>query len=264
MTDPARPGIAFEAREVVDRYRHRPDYPPGVYARLRTLAPAHGSLLDLGCGTGKIARQLAHHFATVTAVDPSQAMLDRARSLPNGDAGNIVWIRGLAEDTPLGDADFDLIVAAQSIHWMDHARVFPRLRRRMRPPRVLAVVDGDTPFDPPWEADWRRFLAKWIPEISGMAFAPDDREAFFLRYRRFVAIDGDDHVLSAPIRQSVAAVIACQHSRDAFAPSKLGDRLPAFDAELADILRPHAVDGHLTYRIRTRLTWGRIRQEAID
>ena len=260
----ARPGIAFEERQVVDLYRHRPDYPDGVYDRLLDLAPACGSLLDLGCGTGKIARRLAPRFATVTAVDPSEAMLDRARSLADGNAGHVDWIHGLAEDAPLGDAGFDLIVAAQSIHWMDHARVFPRLRSRARSPHTFAVVDGDAPFEPPWEADWRRFLTKWVPEISGQAFAPDDREAFFLRYQRFVEIDGDNHVPSAPIRQSVADFIACQHSRDAFAPSKLGDRRPAFDAELADILNPHAVNGHLTYTIRTRLTWGRIRPGAID
>jgi hypothetical protein len=66
-------------------------------------------------------------------------------------------------------------------------------------------------------------------------------------------------VVSEPITQTVRAFIACQHSRDTFAPSKLGTRMKQFDAELAIILEPYVRDDCVTYSVRTNLTWGSIK-----
>jgi 2-polyprenyl-3-methyl-5-hydroxy-6-metoxy-1,4-benzoquinol methylase len=39
-----------------------------------------GRALDFGCGVGRLSRALAEHFATVTGVDVSPVMIDRARA----------------------------------------------------------------------------------------------------------------------------------------------------------------------------------------
>lgn len=258
-----RPGESFEDREVARLYVHRPDYPTPVYDRLIEQSPGRESLLDLGCGTGKVARRLALVFQRVTGLDASGEMLEVARTLPGGQAGNISWVRGLAETAPLDGAPFDLIVAAASIHWMDHAVVFPRLRSAARENHVFAVVDGDGAHEPPWQAAWDEFLARWIHHLKGEHYEPhrpdSPHAAKMNRYRDWIDQAGEVAVISPPVSQAVPDFVACQHSRDTFAPYRLGPRMTEFDGELTELLTPHAVGGRLSYSVRTTLTWGRIR-----
>ena len=46
----------------------------------RLAAPVTGSILELGCGTGRVALPVARHGSTVVGIDRSASMLDRART----------------------------------------------------------------------------------------------------------------------------------------------------------------------------------------
>lgn len=81
---------------------YAPDAQPRFYRRLATEVRAT-SIVDLGCGTGLITRQLAGCGYRMVGVDPSPAMLRIARSGVNGD--RVRWIEGGATDvgTPASD-----------------------------------------------------------------------------------------------------------------------------------------------------------------
>jgi SAM-dependent methyltransferase len=64
-------------------------------------------VLDLGCGTGLLARQLADQGHGLTGLDPAAAMIDWARAQDS--AGRIAWHVGTIEDLP-PDARFDVVV----------------------------------------------------------------------------------------------------------------------------------------------------------
>src|SRR5690606_35842056 len=89
-----RGGAAFDDPDVARAYMHRPPYHPPLYDFLVELVPCHRRVLDLGCGTGKLAHGLAAHFEHVDAVDPSLPML---RLADDGRHDNITWIHGFAE-----------------------------------------------------------------------------------------------------------------------------------------------------------------------
>lgn len=72
----------------------------------KSLAIQASSALDLGCGTGGLATELAK-TARVTGVDPAKAMLDIARARDGGNA--VTWVEADAESVRLGER-FDLIV----------------------------------------------------------------------------------------------------------------------------------------------------------
>jgi SAM-dependent methyltransferase len=77
-------------------------------------------------------------------------------------------------------------------------------------------------------------------------------------YRSWLDIGGDEFIAST-VRQSVAEFIEGEHSRGTWTRRKMGsERTAAFDAELAELLAPHAQDGLLTFEVRTRLTHGRL------
>ena len=258
-----RPGQSFEDAEVANFYVHRPEYPQRIFEKLVELSPHRRSLLDLGCGTGKVARALAGSFASVTAVDASKEMLRVAARLQRAETRNIRWIHGLAEAADREGVPFDLVVAAASIHWMDHPVLFPRLASVVHADHVFAVVDGDGAFEPPWQSEWDEFLRRWIYALTGESYEPARTDGPFMirmtRYKDWIDVAGETDVMSEPIVQNVDDFIACQHSRDTFAPSKLGALRGQFDAELASLLAPYATDGSIGYRVRTRLTWGSIK-----
>lgn len=259
-----RPGQAFENEEVAGCYVHRPPYPDEFYDKLLDISPAHGAALDLGCGPGKIAHRLSRSFDSVCAIDPSEAMLVIAKSLEGHAPSNITWLRGTAESVSFECQPFDLIVAGASIHWMDHAIVFPRLLDVVNTTYAFAVVDGDAPFQPPWESDWHDFVERWLLKLQEEGRYVQRAEAgsyqeFMNRYRRFLDISGETAILSQPVSQRVENFVLCQHSRDTFASFKLGSLREEYDQELESILRPHVTDGRITFRVRTELTWGSIR-----
>ena len=258
-----RPGQSFEDAAVAANHQCRPEYPDATYDLLVALSPGRSHALDLGCGTGKIARGLSPRFAAVTAVDASAPMLAVASALHRGGADNVKWVQGLAESVDLGEAVFDLVVADASIHWMDHAVLFPRLLGHVRSDHVFAVVDGDGAYEPPWEDAWDAFLAKWLWELKGDAYQPhqpdSDYHRFMTRYRDWIDVQGERHV-QHEVSQTIDEFVRCQHSRDSFAPAKLGSKANAFDAELRQLLEPHAHGERLIYHVRTRIEWGSIQR----
>lgn len=245
----------FQDPDVVDCYRHRPDYPVALLQRLAALAQNRRALLDLGCGPGKIGRPLTTGFERVDAIDPSPAMIDLGRSLPGGRASNLTWIVGPGERARMPHAPYDLVAAGASIHWMDQPRVFSRLAR-LTPRSTIAIVDGDGAHEPPWQEGWQRFMSHWIPRLTGLSFGARAFEQSMRRFAEHVNVLGEESFDGEPIRQSVTDFILCQHSRKTFARRKLGNQASVFDAELFDLLMPHAEDGYLTYTVRTHLSWG--------
>ncbi len=98
-------------------------------------------VLDIGCGTGRLARALAERAsARVWGVDPSARMLDQARAkLP----ASVGLKHGRAERLPFRDGWFDAAVAWLVVHLVDRSLAFPEARRVLRPGGRLAVVTFD-------------------------------------------------------------------------------------------------------------------------
>lgn len=71
-------------------------------------ATAGKSMLELGCGAGRMTRSFADRFARVIAFDVSPGMLERARNL-HRDIPGVTWLRGNGADlsaVPSASVDF--------------------------------------------------------------------------------------------------------------------------------------------------------------
>ncbi|MER6988351.1 class I SAM-dependent methyltransferase [Saccharopolyspora hirsuta] len=75
---------------------------------VRSFAPA--SVLDAGCGTGRVAIELARHGIEVVGADLDRSMLDTAREL----APEISWVRADLVELDLGRT-FDVVVMAGNV-----------------------------------------------------------------------------------------------------------------------------------------------------
>jgi ubiquinone/menaquinone biosynthesis C-methylase UbiE len=85
-------------------------------AALRASA-RHSRVLELGCGTGRVAIPIARDGATVVGVDRSRSMLARARTRVRraGLASRVQLIRGDIRQLPFPDGTFPLVMAPYGI-----------------------------------------------------------------------------------------------------------------------------------------------------
>jgi SAM-dependent methyltransferase len=81
----------------------------GEATLVRSYAP--GAVLDAGCGTGRVAIELARHGIEVVGVDVDAAMLDTARTR----APAIEWRVGDLASVALDTARFDVAVLAGNV-----------------------------------------------------------------------------------------------------------------------------------------------------
>jgi SAM-dependent methyltransferase len=107
--------------EVAEDYdRHRPSYPDLLIDRAcETAELATGDpVLELGCGTGQLTRSLLARGLRVTAVEPGQELVARARDQLDG-AGEVQFINARLEDAVLPRAHYAAVFSASAIHWID-------------------------------------------------------------------------------------------------------------------------------------------------
>lgn len=102
-------------------------------------------LLDAGCGTGRLTRDLLEALPNghVVALDVSENMLNEARAYLEPDfRGRVEFVRCDLLDLPF-DREFDVIFSTASFHWvLDHDRLFRNLHRALMPGGWLIAQCG--------------------------------------------------------------------------------------------------------------------------
>lgn len=128
-----------------DYARHRAGFPPRLAGELeaRGLLGSHVAAVDLGTGTGTLARLIAPRVGSVVGVDVAPEMIEQARALDR-EAGVAVDYRvAPAEATGLPTASADLVLAGQCWHWFDAERATAEVRRLLRPGGHVVIAHFD-------------------------------------------------------------------------------------------------------------------------
>lgn len=257
-----RPEVAaaFGDRNVAASYRHRPAYPVDVFDTLVGLiADEPRTVLDLGCGTGFVARPLAQRVDRVDAVDVSAAMVEEGKSHPGGDHPRLRWIVGQAESVAL-DPPYALVTAGDSLHWMDWDVVLPRLAEMLTPNGLLAIlsVGGQVVTD---ASDFQQGLVKLIQRYSTFSeWRPDFDLVTELNRRGLFREDGRVTTEVVPFQQSIDDYVESFHARASLSWERMTpENATAFDAGLRQFLIDRVGD-RVELAVRASIVWGRPRR----
>lgn len=80
------------------------------------------NILEIGCGSGRITKDLAKHAKSVTAIDPDNKSLKQAKE--NIKANNITFIKGSGEDLSFLNLEkFDTVVYSLSLHHIPYQKM---------------------------------------------------------------------------------------------------------------------------------------------
>lgn len=114
--------------------KYRPLYPPSLFEFIYDKSNFFEKAWDAGTGNGQVASVLCEKFENVYATDISPQQLEFAKN-----NSGIIYKREAAEDCSAPDQCFDLIVAAQAVHWFDRSRFYNQANRCLKPGGCLAV-----------------------------------------------------------------------------------------------------------------------------
>ena len=259
-------GAWFKDPLVASAYPQRPPYPDDLLAFLPSLlSPAPdgtATVLDLGAGTGDIARRLAPlapRITRVDAIDQSPAMIAQGKSLPGGHHPNLHWILGTAEEAPL-DPPYALATAGESLHWMDWDIALPRVARALAPGAVLAIAERYWNGPPALSQRLLPIFNRYSPVRDYLVY---DMYAE-LTSRGLFAEQGRLRFGPAPWTPTVAEYVECRHSQRGFSRTHIGpEAVTAFDAAIVNLLAEacqdgtiQEQDGRLQLEVTATLVWG--------
>ena len=229
--------VAF-GRTAGDYATHRAGFPQAFFDLLarRGFAQAGQRALDVGTGTGTLARGLARLGLQVTGVDPLTELMAQAEGLDAQAGVSVTYKAGKAEALPAGAGAFDLVTAGQCWHWFDRPVAAADAARVLAPGGRLVIAHFD-----------------WLP-LSGNVVAAT--EALILAHNPDWAGAGGRGIYPAWPRDMAEAGIAeietasfdidQPYSPEAWrgrirasagvAASLAAEQVAAFDRELADLL----------------------------
>ena len=128
-----------------DYAKFRAGFPDAFFDRVHAdgFIKAGASLLDLGTGTGTLARGFALRGCRVTGIDPSAEMLEQARELDQHAGVEVEYRIAKAEATGLSDSSFDSVTAGQCWHWFDRPKAAQEVKRILKPGGTIVIAHFD-------------------------------------------------------------------------------------------------------------------------
>lgn len=156
--------------------RARPGYPAEAIAGLVDLCGVGRSteVLEVGCGTGQLTRDLAATGASILAVEAGPALADLARD-------NLVAHRNVAvvtarfEDLDVPAGTYHLVVSATAFHWIDPDISYAKAGCLLAPNGWLVLMTnthaaGGSHTSEPFASRLRELHRRLAPEVGDWSF----------------------------------------------------------------------------------------------
>jgi ubiquinone/menaquinone biosynthesis C-methylase UbiE len=95
------------------------------------------SLLEIGCGDGRLTALLAGKADAITAIDPDESSVETARKNING----VNFLVGSGEKLDFADGSFDIVLFSYSLHHQDCVKALAEAKRVVRQGGQILIID---------------------------------------------------------------------------------------------------------------------------
>jgi ubiquinone/menaquinone biosynthesis C-methylase UbiE len=128
-----------------DYAEHRAGFPDSLFQRLAVhgIGSPGQVVVDLGTGTGTLARGFAVRKCKVIGIDVAEPLLQEARRISQRTGIEVDFRFGRAEATGLPDRYADLVTAGQCWHWFDSLQAAREVGRVLKPNGYLVIAHFD-------------------------------------------------------------------------------------------------------------------------
>ena len=140
-------------------------------------------MLEIGCGSGRLSSQLADKVKSLTAIDPDQATINRARKEISG----VNFRVGSGEKLKFNDKSYDIVLFSYSLHHQDCARALDEANRVLRDNGSILIIEPSTEgeytqFVSLFQEDEINRLSTTLSYIKSGNFDISREEVYFVDY----------------------------------------------------------------------------------
>jgi 2-polyprenyl-3-methyl-5-hydroxy-6-metoxy-1,4-benzoquinol methylase len=217
---------------VADRYdATRPGYPVELIdevCRAAGLRPG-AQVLEIGCGTGQLTRQLAGRGYRLTAIDLGASMVAAAE---RNVADPRVRFEVCAFEEFAGAGPFDLIVSATAFHWVDPSIGLVKCAQLLRPGGWLALLSTGELYSEPFRTQLREQWTRYSRRTVRAAYQP-----VWVTLLRDTPLFSEPVELrhTSPLQLPAEAVIGLERTRATFLSYSEQEQAD-FTADLSELL----------------------------
>lgn len=234
-----------------DYASYRPGPPPSFYEKLGAFGIGRPGqrILDLGTGTGVVARQMARQGCRVAGLDISEGQIEVARALATKENLSVDFQVAPAEKLPYSESQFDVVTANQCWLYFDKPKVLQELKRVLSDDGLFVLSHFS-----------------WLPRIDPIARAS---EKLILKYNPAWSANGWNGVIptehdwmkgTAVLRSMFFYDVEIEFSRESWrgrmracrgiGAALTNEEIKAFDKEHDELLKKIAGDTFtITHRI---------------
>lgn len=128
-----------------DYAKYRAGFPDAFFERLFAdrFVQAGVSLVDLGTGTGTLARGFALRGCRVLGIDHAEQMIAQAKELSSQMNLDVEYRLAKAEETGLPDSSVEIVTAGQCWHWFDRPKAAREVKRILKPNGRVIIAHFD-------------------------------------------------------------------------------------------------------------------------
>jgi 2-polyprenyl-3-methyl-5-hydroxy-6-metoxy-1,4-benzoquinol methylase len=221
---------------IADRYdATRPGYPAEVLDEVCTAAGLRpgAQVLEIGCGTGQLTRQLAGRGYQLTAIDLGASMVAAAE---RNVADPQVRFEVCAFEEFAAAGPFDLIVSATAFHWVDPSIGLAKCAQLLRPGGWLALLSTGEVYAEPFRTQLREQWTRYSRQIVRASYQP-----VWVTLLRDTPLFGEPVELrhTSPLQLPAEAVIGLERTRATFLSYSEQDQAD-FTADLSELLEPRS------------------------
>ena len=244
------------SERVEDYVRYRPHYSPEVVQALQQacgLRIEH-MIVDVGCGTGLLAKILLENGNQVIGIEPNRAMRQAGEQFL-ASFRNFRMIDGTAEATTVAGSSADFVIAGQAFHWFQPQATRVEFARIVKPEGWVVLIWHDRDVEStPFLRAYEDFLQRHATDYSTVAH---NKVANYKALEQFYVPNRMQVIIQASRQRFDLQGLRGRLLSSSYAPRE-GPAAEAMLKELPELFAAHAHDGQVIFEYWTRIYYGHL------